>query len=100
MIKSNVVPPKLRESSLDRSNKVASLRVDDIDVKTNPLRPLDEEKVKLIAASMARLGLMTSITVRYHEERPDYLPPDEEGCTDAYELIAGRHRLAAAKSLG
>ena len=58
MRKSNVVPPKLRESSLDRSNKVASLRVDDIDVKTNPLRPLDEEKVKLIAASMARLGLM------------------------------------------
>jgi ParB-like chromosome segregation protein Spo0J len=98
MRKSNVVPPKLRESSLDRSNKVASLRVDDIDVKTNPLRPLDEEKVKLIAASMARLGLMTSITVRYHEERPDFLPAD--GSTDSYELIAGRHRLAAAKSLG
>ena len=101
MIKSNVVHPMRRESSLDRSNKVASLRVDSVYVRESPLRPLDEEKVKLIATSMARLGLMTPITVRYHEERPDYLPPDdEESSTDAFELLAGRHRLAAAKSLG
>jgi len=42
---------------------------------------------------MSKIGLMTPITVRYHEDRPS------ADSTDSFELIAGRHRLAAAKSL-
>ena len=61
----------------------------------NPLRPLDNEEVKRLAASMKQIGLMTPITVRYHADIP---APD--GAYDSYELIAGRHRLAAAVSLG
>jgi ParB-like nuclease domain len=66
-----------------------------INVGTNPLRPLNGEEVKRLAVSMERIGLMTPITVRYHIDRPS-----SDGATDSYELIAGRHRLAAALSLG
>jgi ParB-like nuclease domain len=83
----------MRQQKLDRINKVDRLPVDFVTVKANQLRPVDDEKVKLIAASMARIGLMTPITVRF---RPDDTTPDEGD----YELIAGRHRLAAAKLLG
>jgi ParB/RepB/Spo0J family partition protein len=44
---------------------------------------------------MQRIGLMTPITVRYY---PETLGPD--GADDGYEIIAGRHRYAAAVSLG
>jgi ParB-like chromosome segregation protein Spo0J len=75
-----------------RSIRIA---IDGINVGTNPSRPLDEEEVKRLAVSMKRIGLMTPITVRYY---PETLGPD--GADDAHELIAGRHRFAAAVSLG
>jgi ParB-like chromosome segregation protein Spo0J len=66
-----------------------------VHVGANPLRPLDDDEVTRLAISIQRIGLMTPITVRYLPEVPGPDGPD-----DGYELIAGRHRLAAAKSLG
>jgi ParB/RepB/Spo0J family partition protein len=78
------------------ANSIERVLMEFIDVKDNPLRPVNGEEVKRLAASMERIGLMTPITVRYHEDRSSV---DGER-DDSYELIAGRHRLAAAKSLG
>jgi ParB-like chromosome segregation protein Spo0J len=49
-------------------------------------RPLVSKQVKIIADSMAKIGLKTPITVRAGKKGP--------------ALITGRHRLEAAKSLG
>jgi ParB-like chromosome segregation protein Spo0J len=61
-----------------------------IDVNPNPLRPINDEVVKRLAASMEKIGLMTPVTVRHIE--------DEE--SDRWVMMAGGHRLAAAKLLG
>jgi ParB/RepB/Spo0J family partition protein len=79
-----------------RHQKVESIFTDGINVKPNPLRSLDGEEVKRLAASMQRIGLMTPVTVRFHEG----VPTEDGKWDDSYELIAGRHRLAAAISLG
>jgi ParB-like chromosome segregation protein Spo0J len=50
------------------------------------LRALDQEAMKVLAASMAVIGLKVPITVRRTAE--------------GYELIAGWHRLEAARQLG
>lgn len=50
-------------------------------------RPVDMEAVKTLAASMDKIGLRTPITIR---------SPNESECY----LVAGRHRLEAAKQLG
>lgn len=50
-------------------------------------RPVDEAAVKILAASMEQIGLRTPITIR---------SPNESECY----LVAGRHRLEAAKLLG
>lgn len=50
-------------------------------------RPVDMEAVKVLAASMEKIGLRTPITIR---------SPNESECY----LVAGRHRLEAAKLLG
>jgi ParB family chromosome partitioning protein len=49
-------------------------------------RPLNEEKVLTLAASMAQIGLRTPITVRMQKKK--------------VILVSGWHRLAAAKRLG
>jgi ParB family chromosome partitioning protein len=49
-------------------------------------RPLVQKKLAVIADSMDKIGLRTPVTVR-----------ESKG---AYALVAGRHRLEAAKSLG
>lgn len=49
-------------------------------------RPLNNDKLPIIAASMAEIGLKTPISVR--KSNKDVI------------LVAGRHRLEAAKSLG
>jgi ParB family chromosome partitioning protein len=51
------------------------------------LRPLDEERVAVLAESMKTFGLQHPITV--------WSPSDDE-----VHLVAGRHRLAAAVKLG
>lgn len=51
------------------------------------LRPIDPDWVLVLAESMATIGLKEPIIVRYT-------------ASDAYELVAGAHRLAAAARLG
>jgi hypothetical protein len=70
--------------------KYTSRDIQLIEVNPNPLRPVDEAEVKRLAASMQRIGLMTPVTVRLIED--EY--------SDRWVMVAGRHRLAAAKSLG
>jgi ParB/RepB/Spo0J family partition protein len=76
--------------------EIASIVIASINLHANPLRPLNGEEVKRLAASMQRIGLMTPITVRYHND----VPSDDGTCDDSFELIAGRHRVAAARLLG
>jgi ParB family chromosome partitioning protein len=54
----------------------------------NPIMAIDPENVKAIAASMKVSGLINPLTVRVREGRGN-----------GYWLIAGAHRLAAAKRL-
>jgi len=62
-----------------------------------PLRParrLQPEAVKELAESMAAIGLKTPITVRKAMRYRDQIP------TEVWEIVAGRHRAAAARRLG
>jgi ParB family chromosome partitioning protein len=77
----------------DPIQEIEPFAIASIKVGPNPLRPLDGEVVKRLAVSMKRIGLMTPITVRYYPETLD-------GADDGYEIIVGRHRYAAAVSLG
>lgn len=52
------------------------------------LRKVDDDKVKALAASMKEVGLITPITIRQNEM-----------LGVGYRLVAGAHRLAAAKLL-
>jgi ParB/RepB/Spo0J family partition protein len=78
---------------IDRDRYTNHIALGEIIVGANPLRPLDGEEVKRLAVSMQRIGLMTPVAVRR-------VPWQNEESGDSYELIAGRHRLAAAISLG
>ncbi|MBY0396024.1 MAG: ParB N-terminal domain-containing protein, partial [Thermoleophilia bacterium] len=60
-------------------------RIDD----SGRLRPVDPDKVAQIARSMAEVGLRNPIEVRA-----------AGGADDGWLLVAGAHRLAAARSLG
>lgn len=60
--------------------------IDNIDVPPR-LRAVDDAKVKALADSMKSIGLRQPITI--------WAKPD-----DAFQLVAGAHRLAAAKMLG
>lgn len=60
-------------------------------------RALSEDAVKRLAASMADIGLRSPITIRVVD---DYVLADGEVCDGVPVLVAGAHRLAAAKSLG
>lgn len=62
------------------------LFIDDI-VVSDRHRPVDADAVKVLAASIESLGLRTPITIR---------SPSDSECY----LVAGRHRLEAAKLLG
>lgn len=65
---------------------LGSMEVDEVDVPEGH-RPIDEVAVDRLSKSMAEIGLKTPIHVWM---------PDRYTC----DLIAGRHRLEAAKSLG
>lgn len=60
-------------------------------------RPLSDDAVARLAASMREIGLRSPITIRVVN---DYVLPDGEICDGVPILVAGHHRLAAAKSLG
>jgi ParB family chromosome partitioning protein len=66
--------------------------VEDIEV-IGPRRAAADDDVETLAESMKKLGLKTPIWVRY------FPAPDDVG-SDRLVLVAGAHRLAAAKKLG
>lgn len=66
--------------------EIESLYIEGITVPDNR-RAIDKEAVKVLAASIAKIGLRTPITIRSNSD-------------DMAVLVAGAHRLAAAKSLG
>lgn len=55
--------------------EVTLFDVDAVEVHRR-LRPVSEEAVERLKASMAKLGLHSPITVRYYEERPAHFPGD------------------------
>jgi hypothetical protein len=65
------------------------IAVEDVEVISKH-RDVDPEKVKTLAASMAMIGLRTPITVRRIKK----------GLGRVLALVAGRHRLEAARTLG
>lgn len=60
-------------------------------------RALSDDAVKRLAASMSDMGLRSPITIRVVD---DYVLDDGEICDGVPVLVAGAHRLAAAKLLG
>jgi len=58
-------------------------------------RSVDKAAVKALAASIEAIGLLTPITVR-----PTTRSTAGGKTTDAYEIVAGRHRYEAASQLG
>ncbi len=60
------------------------------------LRPLNEAAVGRLAQSMREIGLRQPITVRYVEE----MEIDGEVTIGVYILVAGHHRVEAARRLG
>jgi ParB/RepB/Spo0J family partition protein len=72
----------------------------EIYVPSTSRRPVNFEKVEGLAASMRQVGLQHPITVRESSENVP-TDPNDEGCYQfPFELVAGAHRLLAAKSLG
>src|SRR5271165_1426853 len=65
------------------------IAVEDVEV-IGKHREVDPEKVRSLTASMAMIGLRTPITVRRIKK----------GFSTMFALVAGRHRLEAAKKLG
>lgn len=71
---------------MQRNLATEKLFVDEITVLDRH-RPVDMDAVRALAASMKQIGLRTPITIR---------SPSESDCF----LVAGRHRLEAARLLG
>ena len=65
---------------------IESLYIEGITIPDNR-RAIDKEVVKVLAASISKIGLRTPITIRSNSD-------------DMAVLVAGAHRLAAVKSLG
>jgi ParB/RepB/Spo0J family partition protein len=76
-----------------KSPKIVKIAIADIQVVSEH-RELNLAVVRVIAESMLVIGLKTPITVRRIEKIRDGVS------TAAIELLAGRHRLEAASSLG
>lgn len=76
--------------------KTTSIAVESIEIGERH-RALSEDAVNRIAASMDAIGLRSPITVRVVN---DYVLTDGEICDGVPILVAGAHRLAAAKQLG
>jgi hypothetical protein len=76
------------------NHEVRSIGVDDIEV-ADRLRALDQGQVATLAASMAEIGLRTPISVRILHS----MVIAGEKVLEVPVLVAGAHRLAAAKML-
>lgn len=59
-----------------------------------PARAIQRDAVTTLAGSLERIGLRTPISVRAAERIRDGAP------APAWEIVTGRHRVAAARSLG
>ena len=70
--------------------KAIKVYLEDLVIK-NRLRDVDEEKVKVLADSMSKIGLQQPISI--------WQEPDEHNL-GAIHLVAGLHRVRAAESLG
>jgi hypothetical protein len=69
------------------------------DIELGPGRRIPKRPdVERLAASMKDIGLRTPITVRYCQDMPSKDGVSDDTC-DAYVLVTGGHRLAAAKLL-
>ena len=73
-----------------------SIRVDYIETGERQ-RALSQDAVERLAKSMAEIGLHHPISIRFVD---DYQTADGDTCDGVPLLVAGAHRLAAAKSLG
>lgn len=82
-------------ADLREVRSVESFSVDSIEVPAGR-RPVRDDAVERLLASMRSIGLRTPISVRYYDERPPHIP----GSGDAVILMTGAHRLEAAKRLG
>jgi septum formation topological specificity factor MinE len=71
------------------SQTLERIAVEEVEV-VGKHRAIEPEKVRSLAASMAMIGLRTPITVRRIKK----------GFSTTLTLVAGRHRLEAAKKLG
>ena len=80
-----------------RAPALETLDVESIEIGSNR-RGTQPSKIDAIAQSMDKIGLKTPISVRYYAERPNFAKPGPTD--DALVLIAGHHRLLAAKQLG
>jgi ParB/RepB/Spo0J family partition protein len=67
------------------------INIDEIYIPAAKRLPVDEEKVKALAESIAENGLQSPILVRPDKPRPD---------GSRYVLVSGLHRLEACKALG
>jgi ParB-like chromosome segregation protein Spo0J len=74
--------------------KTEKIDLDFIDI-VGPRRPVRAADVDRLAESMSKIGLQTPISIRYFPDRPGL-----DGTADSMVLVAGAHRLAAAKKLG
>ena len=79
-----------RDPGGDVMSSEKTLGISGIAIKPERLRSLQPEKVAELAGSMAKLGQLQPIIVR---------PVGKTGSGNGYWLIAGRHRLEAAKQL-
>ena len=73
-----------------------SIRVDYIETGERH-RALSQDAIERLAKSMAEMGLHHPISIRFVD---DYQTADGDTCDGVPLLVAGAHRLAAAKSLG
>jgi ParB/RepB/Spo0J family partition protein len=69
-------------------------RVDDITIPEHRLRAVQEDAVATLAESMSLIGQRVPITVR---ETPG---PGGDGANEGFVVVAGIHRLLAARRLG
>lgn len=69
--------------------------VDNIEIPEGRRKP-SHDKVEQLAQFMEEIGLRTPITVRYYPNRPSKSGESD----DSHVLVAGAHRLAAAKLKG
>jgi ParB family chromosome partitioning protein len=85
-------PMENRGSVNTASEAVSSLKISDVQI-IGKRRALDEETVRVLAASMKEIGLRMPISVRAFET----VDPVTAAVTTAFALVAGYHRLEAAK---